>query len=367
MKTLGRVKSLNSKSTSPEYVHQEVREASDTYTDAVFAMLALVNETRWNPESREFHGDVRYEIGRRMTTSSSNRVSPSVDVTPDCVIQHAAHSGLVAETKLGLPKDTRAWDEDIIQMQKYDDHLVGWWTTDEDLASHDIVALVPLSRAVKFADRLDAGVKAGDWQFDRPIAVIGFYKQSGVKDFMGLKKEKGELSKRDLNERLRESRQISLSLLIVEYHDRKFVDHPPPLPYLLQIIWDDLFTRYAAEIPTDDSTDILPLNVSVEKTTHDLQEYFGFKSSGPRSPEIPRASWVRKAMDVLVDSKIAKKTGESSYSVRYKRGRGDTLKKFGKLCFQLEQKKRKTSPDQAQLHLGLKSSDVEDPETGDEK
>lgn len=350
-----RGKYLNSKSSSPEYDHQAIREASDTYTDGVFAALALVNEARWDPEKQALRSDVKYEIGRRMSTSSSNRVTQSEDVTPDCTIQADVRTGLLAETKLGLPKDADAWDDAIIQMQKYDDDLEGWWTSNEHIETHDIVALVPLSRAVRFADRLEAGAKAGRWRFDRRISVIGFYKASGVKDFMGLKKERGELSQGDLDQRLRESRQISFSLLIAEYRDRKFVDYPPPLPYLLQIIWDHLFTRYAADVPKNEAQDYIPLDVTVEKMTHDLQEYFGFKSSGPRSPEIPRASWVRKAMDALVDFKIATKTNEASYLIRYKRGHRDTLKKFGRLCFQLEQRKRKASPNQTQLPLDLKT------------
>jgi len=182
----------------------------------------------------------------------------------------------------------------------------------ERVESHDIVALVPLSRAVKFADRLEAGVRAGDWRFDRRVAVIGFYRQSGTKDFMGLKKERGQILQPDLDQRLRESKQISLSLLIEKYQDRRFVDHPPSWPYFLQIMWDHLFTRYAADARKDEVGESVTLDVRVDKVTRDLQEYFGFKSSGPRSPEIPRPSWTRRALDYLVNFKMATKPGKDN-------------------------------------------------------
>jgi hypothetical protein len=315
-------------------------------------VLALINEARWDSASRKLRTDVKYGIGRRMSTSSSNRVSASVRVTPDGILQFDANLGLVAETKVSLPKDVSSWDDDMIQLQKYDDDLVGWWTNDEHIKNHDIVALVPLSRAVKFADQLEAGVGTGKWSFQRKVAVVGFYKESGVKDFMSLKKERGELSQNDLNQRLRESRQIWLSLLITHYDDRKFVDHEPPLPYLLQIIWDQIFTKYAAEVPKgeDDKTKGISLTVTAEKVTSDLQQYFGFKSEGPRSPEIPRLKWVRKALDSLVEFKLAKaENGE--YVIKYKRTRIDTLSKFGRLCFQRDQRKARNAPDARQYPL----------------
>jgi hypothetical protein len=333
----------------PEYDHQDVREACDTYTDGVFAVLALVNESRWDPEVRELRSTVRYEVGRRMTTSPMNRTSPSTIVTPDCVIQFERVQGLVAEAKLGLPKSDEIWDSHIQQLEKYDDELTGWWTPDEKISAHDLVALVPLARAVRFADRLESGVREGKWTFQRKIAVIGFFKTSGVKDFLSLKKERGSLSLSDFDERLRESRQVEIALLISKYNDRKFVDHMPPLPYLLQIIWDHLFTRYAADIPAGDSGAPVTLEASVDKITTDLQEYFGFKSKGARSPEIPRSNWVRKALDALVAYKLAVKKKEGEYIVAYKRTRGDTLRKFGKLCFELEQKTSSVPPNQLPL------------------
>jgi hypothetical protein len=315
----------------------------------VYAVLALVHESRWDPSRRELRGDVRYEFGRRMTTSTANKISPSADVTPDCVVQTDPRRGLVAEAKLGLPKDEANWDDDIKQIQKYDDDLLGWWTPDEQIERFDIVGLVPLVRAVKFADRLESGVQDGKWKFGRHWSIVGFFKTSGVREFMTLKKERGQISDPAIDSRLRESVPIAFDLLIPTYQDRKFVDHRPPLPYLLQIMWDYLFTQYAADVPIVEGGKAVSLHVTLRKVTGDLQLYYGFRSSGTRSPEIPRAGWVRKALDLMVESRMAKMVGDDEYLISYKRTRGDTLKKFGRLCFKAEQKKRRNSPGQLSL------------------
>jgi len=84
-----------------------------------------------------------------MTTSTENRISPSKVVTP-IVSSSSGVAGSYREAKLGLPKNEEIWDEDIEQLAKYDDDF--WVVTGkEKISSHDLVALVPLARAVKFA------------------------------------------------------------------------------------------------------------------------------------------------------------------------------------------------------------------------
>lgn len=342
MNTLERAPSLSSKNKT-EYDHTKTLEEVDTYNDGVFAVLALIHEARWDPEGRALRAGVKFEVGRRMTTSEGNRVSPDTNVTPDCVIQVDPRNGLVAEAKLSLPRDDTQWDSNFTQIEKYDDDLIGWWTADEKIETHDIVTLVPLPRAVKFADRLEEGIDQAKWRFDREVSVIGFFKVSGVSDFLTLKKEWGKLSDSRLDSRLRESVPINFAHLLSEYKDRKFVDSEPPLPYLLQIIWDNLFVQYASATSPDPSGTSVQIETSVEALTRDLQEYYGFKSSGHRSPEIPRMKFVKKALDALVDFRLAEMMSAGVYRINYKRGKVDTLKKFGRLCSKRDLQARKTS------------------------
>jgi hypothetical protein len=275
---------------------------------------------------------VKYEIGRRFTTSSSNKISPATDVIPDCAVQVKDTWGFVAETKLGLPKNQEFWASDFEQLLKYDDDLSGWWTTTEHIDLHDVIALVPIERAVRFSDKLRDWLNAGSRSFDRKLAIIGFFKKSGIKDFMALMKQTGEISNRDLDERLREAKLVGFDLLIEMYEDRKFIDCMPPLPYILQILWDHLFTEYSAELPRDEETGVVTLEVKLSQITDDLQEYFGFKSGGPRSPGIPPQDWTRKALDALVSFRLAVPNEGGKYTIQYKRSRQDTLRKFGALC-----------------------------------
>jgi hypothetical protein len=313
------------------YEHRSVAEATDSYVDGVFAVLALINEGRWDPGERRLRPDVHFGIGRRMRTSQA----PEREITPDCVLQCTPGSGLVGEAKLGLPRDQAAWLGDVVQLKKYDDDLLGWWTGDGRIGAHDVVALVPLSRAVQFVDFVN-DQRASGIAFGRALAVVGFRKSSGVKQFMILKKEGGDLTDQDLNRRLRLSVEVPFDVILTEYRDRKFLDHKPPMPYLLQVMWDYVFTRMAAEgrdslAPSFPSP--LRLAVRVGDLTADLQRYFGFESDGQGSVEIPRSCWVREALDALVTFGLAVREDQHGYKVMYKRRRGDTLEYFGRLCW----------------------------------
>lgn len=329
-----------------DYDHRLIVEAADTYTDAVYAVLAFVNQFRYDDDAKRMRSDVEYGLGRRMQTSTENRVSKNTVVTPDCVVQSAGRQGVVAEAKLSLPQDVDAWDGSFRQLVKYDDVLKGWWTADELIDSHDVVALVPLSRAVKFADRLNEQISAGTLRFERKISVVGFFKTTRAKTFIALKKETGEVSDSTISQRLRNVVEVPWDAILLNYGDRKFLDSEPPPEYMLQVVWDYILTAMASERPNDAGKNYVSVPVDVRDITQRLQQYFGFPSSGARSVEIPKLSWVRKAFETMVECDLCLRTpgNRDAYVVHYRRPRKDTLKFFGERVAKLRKRKKSAIP-----------------------
>jgi hypothetical protein len=267
-----------------------------------------------------------------MTTSPQNRVSPSTDVTPDLVLQRN-DAGVVAEITYSLANDTAHWRQKLEQVVKYDDPLTGWWSKDEKLAQHDIAFLVPQSRAVRVGDILkeEAGNKDGTIKLKYRTAVVGFNRTSGAKEFMTLMKIFGDLTDADLSERLRHSINVPTDVLIVVYGDRKFFDFEPPMAYLLQIMWDQLFPTYLTEFPLVESQRYTPLTVTVDRVAQDMQNNYGFSVEDQRCSEIPQRTWIKKALELLVLFNLASRAGDNTYTIKYKTLRGDHLKRFGEL------------------------------------
>lgn len=320
-----------------KYNHTRTKEDCDNYYNTVLAALALINEVRWNAVKRELDPAAKFGVGRRMTTSEKNPVSPSADITPDVVLQRAG-KGFIGEITNSLTENDDHWTEKLQQVRKYDDSLLGWWTKDESLPSHDVVFVVQHSRAVRVTDILqkEKKNKKGTIKFSRPTAVISFNRHSGAtKEYVDLMKFFGELTDSDLSEKLRHGVSVPQDILLEEYGDRKFVDFEPPMPWVLQIMWDLVFPSYLGEFPVDGANKgRTSLTLTIDRISEDMQNNFGFKVEDHRCTEVPARAWVKKALDHLVVFGMASRVDDKTYQIQYRALRGsDHLEYFGALIF----------------------------------
>lgn len=327
---------MASPAPKPKYNHVRTIEDCDNYYNTVLAALALINVLRWKEPERELDPGAKFSVGRRMTTSDKNTVSASTDITPDVVLQ-CNGKGFVGEITNSLTENNDYWTEKLQQVRKYDDSLLGWWTKDEALPSHDVALLVPQSRAVRVGDILtkEKKSKKGTLKFKRPTALIGFHRHSGAsKEFVNLMKFFGDLSDADLSERLRHGIPVPQDILVKVYGDRKFVDSEPPMAYVLQLMWDNVFPSYLSEFPVDAANKgRILLTVKVEKISEDMQNNYGFKVEDARGTEVPARVWIKKALEHLVVFGMAARIDDKTYQVQYRTVRGDHLEYFGGLIF----------------------------------
>jgi hypothetical protein len=333
-KRSSRLRSAKSKPTP--FNLTRLREDVDTYTEGIYATLAFINKAQWCESKRRLDTSISYGVGRRFTASKGNRIVPErTEVTPDCAVQLTPTHGVVAEAKPGVTRLKAAWDDRIRQLQKYDDDLQGWWTPSEQCADHDIVVLIPMTRAYDFIELLKEQIASGDATFVRPLCVVGFFKHTGAQHtYFTLKIEFGSVRDSAFDTRLRRAQSINWSPLISSGGDRKFMDSEPPLAYTLWILWDMVLPVRAAGRPPEAKQNWIAVDVSVADLTADVQRFYGFPSTGARSVEIPRQKWIRKALDSLVVFGMCERTDDAAYRVRYARKRRtkDTLQYFGELC-----------------------------------
>lgn len=323
--------------SKPKYDHTITREDCDNYYNTVLAALALINVLRWDEPGRKLDPDARFGVGRRMTTSEKNVVSASTVITPDVVLQRAG-KGVVGEITNSLTENDEYWAEKLQQVCKYDDSLLGWWTKDEKLPTHDVVLVVPHSRVVRVTDILakEKSDEKDTIKFNRHVAVISFHRHSGAaKEYVDLMKFFGDLSDADLSERLRHGIPVAQNILLKVYGDRKFVDFPPPMAYVLQIMWDAVFPSYIGELPIADGANKgrTPVKVDLDRICEDLQNNFGFQVDDARGTEVPAKAWIKKALEHLVIFGMASRIDDKTYEVQYRALKGDHVEYFGGQVF----------------------------------
>ena len=316
-----------------------LREDVDTYTDAIYAVLALINHARFDEKTKKLQDHVKFGIGRRFSTLSTHPTHPETTVTPDGAVQLSAALGVIAEAKPGVARNAAVWEENLKQLKKYDHSLVGWWTKDEKIGGHDVVALVPLARVVDFVDLVKAKQKEGAVTFDRPLSVVAFTKNTSADHvWVVLKTEFGSITDPTLSERLRRAVHVNWQTILVHYNDVRFIDTEPPLAYTLFVLWDAMFPKLVEGREAEEGKPWTAIDVEVESLTREVQKYYGLRGDGPHAIEVPRQRWIRRALDALVVFGMAERvTAGKSYKVRYRRYRTrekDTLAFFGRYEFQ---------------------------------
>lgn len=295
----------------------------EDYQETIFAILSFAHLLRWDDTNNKYLPDSYYFIGRKMSTSKLNKHSPNDKVTPDLTVQLNDSYGVLAEAKKSFPNNQDLWINSLQQLEKYDDDLIGWKTPNEIIKTSDIILLTHFMRVVKVSDYVKNKITEGKFEITRNFAIIGFIKAVEAKNFMYFDKGYGNLTDKDLDERLRN--RIGIPIEVVEPLYRiKFYDTEPPLPLTMQILWDFIFTQIPKQksFMASKGRKIIPIRINVHNVTILVREQFGPPSNNDvRQSKFPKTKWIRKALEKFVELKLAEKVKHSreDYIIRFKR------------------------------------------------
>ncbi len=307
----------------PEVSIKSILNKVEDYQETIFAILSFAHLLRWDDSSKRFFPKSYYFIGRKMNTSNSNKHTIISTVTPDLTIQINDSYGILSEVKKSFPNNQDLWINDLKQIEKYDDDLVGWKTSSETIKTSDLVLLTHFMRVVQVGDYIQDKITNGEFNVIKNFAVIGFIKAEEAKMFMYFEKGYGKLTLNRLNERLRN--RVGVPLEVVEPLYRiKFYDAEPPLSLTMQVLWDHVFSQ----IPNQNSfmnskgKRIISIKINVHNLTNLVREQFGPPSNGDsRQPQFPKTKWIKKALEKFVEIKLANhvQNSEDDYIIRFKR------------------------------------------------
>ncbi|MEW6108521.1 MAG: hypothetical protein AB1632_05025 [Nitrospirota bacterium] len=279
------------------------------------------------------------------------------NLTPDIVIQLNSDYGIIAEVKKKIAPDRKYWHRIFDQIKKYDENLIGWLTNSETIKNYDLTLLTHITRKVDITDYYKGKYNEGDYHYRNKFSIVAFNKGGERDEFLYLEKHYGELSDQNLNERLRRVVAIPLETVLPLY-SIKFYDSPPPLPYLMNILWIDIFPQFLS--PEEDNSKIKKYSViklNISEVTEKLQRQFAQMISDSRQQEIPRQDWIKDAMESLVRLKLARRhtDGANIYEIDFKHVRNplDYFAKKVKIS-----KRKNISDDERQMKL-LKSENHE--------
>lgn len=333
---------------------EEIRNEANDYEQTVQALLAYANHTCWDNASGTMISDSKRSFGRRMTNKDGT------EITPDLVVQRTTDYGMVTEAKKSLPREKDYWLKKFKQLESYDGDLVGWFTPNEHIDTADLVLLIHQTRGTAAFKFLEEKIAEGVLSFDNKISVVTFVHSLETQDYINLQKIWGEISLQALAESLENVCAVPLEKIINVYGgDRvKFYDAMPPLPYLLQLLWDNVFNRLKENVEYDEDRKCRPVVTTVDDLALYLQKFFGpaKNQNDSREPMIPKRDWVKKALDILCTARMAErdKSNPNTYTVFFRKKRKDTFEMFVRICHGILNKPKRREKGK-QLSLGFEN------------
>jgi len=308
---------------------KEKRKIIDDYEVTTQAILAFISLLTFDMTNKKILPRAKFCVGRSMTTSNKNRVSPNKEVTPDIVIQRFTDDGYVIEVKKGLPADRSLWKAKFLQLIKYDDEdLKGWWTDDEKFDIYNLIGLIHQSRAVDFYNGFISYLRTKKIKIINPLAIVQYTRDIGIGTFINLQKIRGEILNKELDSILTSSKQIPIEKVVANscYKDIKFYDsEPQAIEYIMQFLWMHIFPEIKVKRGeyNEENYEYL-FNVSITDITDDLQKAYGNNNSERRGASFPKREWVHKALKKFVAIDLAADKNDDEFIIRYKKFPKDT-------------------------------------------
>lgn len=294
----------------------------DNYRQTVEAIYAFAHIALWDGDTKRLRPDGFFAPGLPMMTSRTNRVSPDAEVTPDLVLGVVDDWGIVAEAKKSLSRDVSYWGEDLRnQLTKYDDDLQGWLDAKQPRASHGVTLLVHNSRKVDVRDYLAEEMTAGRFAPQRAFSIVVYHRVDELKKYISLETYEGQLASDTLDDDLK--RPVEVPLGHLKTYELHFCDSPPPVPYTMAVIWDEVKPELAPVVSYQTSRAAatkLTARINSDTLAGLLQDRLaaGLPRTADRLRSFPKNDWIREALDALCRYGYGRRAKGSEYVMQFK-------------------------------------------------
>jgi len=292
---------------------QSLLNLIDNYKDTIYAIIGFMNFYRYNDSTASDRSDVLVFQGRKLfrKDTADKEGNEKKYITPDIGVFLPEGIGLIGEVKNSFSKDRTLWEKEFEQVVSYDNEFVGWPGKTGEVRNHDIVLLVHYSRAVDVRDYYREG-KNDRLKISRPFCIVEYQRMNQSKSFVSFRIQEGTLSNSEIHRKLYSGKMVPMDVFIEKYSTVKIVDSEPPLPYLLQLIFENIILQRAIEHPNFgriNKRQKLEVKISVDEIVETLSMGFSFRtleSNFADEHRTPRREWVLRACDKLVSTGEAK-------------------------------------------------------------
>lgn len=342
-------------STQEEYI-EKVRKYCDSYEETIQAMVSFDSAIRWEKGINGYCKDTHFLPGRRMTKPDRTTV------TPDIAIQMNHRYGIVGEVKI-TANNNRDFGDAASQIEKYDDTLEGWKTTNGKINKHD------LSLLVHSLHKVSAGRYFDSKKFSRNFTIIACARISQATETYMIEKYLGSFSDSNIDKKLSDVVGVPLEKVLANFGTAKFCDQEPEyIEYTMNVIWMHIFGTIPKKEPRLVNGKRKEFIVAdCNNITKTLKEQYSLSIPEQNQPTFPKKAWVKKSLDAFVEIGLAEQNENNSdqYFINYTSRKKDSLLEvFAEKLHKAKQKKKEPSGKQLEFET-LKQRD--EPSSSDQE
>jgi len=333
---------MNIENDEIETDEKVIKNILEDYESTIRAGQSFISLVTWE-DTDKINGS-KYSMGRRMNTTDQNLVEKNIEVTPDIIIQRQSNLGYVVEIKKSLPLERREWEEVSKQLIKYDDDLIGWWNSPNELIEKQcVILLIHMTRSRDFTDYFLEYVSKKKINFRNEVSIIEFTRSDERTPFYLLRKIYGDISDNNIEEKLYSGIAIPIEKVIVSYGNQKFCDcEPPAVEYTMSILWQDIFNSLR-ENTIDPKSKSYQIKINLSELTIDVQKLCGSSDGDDRNVAFPKKQWIKNALNEFCEIGLAERIDDENYIILFRFIRKDPISEFIKLRNRINKNKKSTA------------------------
>jgi hypothetical protein len=320
-----------------ERIH-DLRRDCDNYNRSLEALKGLAHEMLWDADLKACVADGKAYFERRMHSSAANRIAPSRKLTPDLVGQRTPDSGFIVELKASAPENAEHRRKTLMEVQKYDDDLVGWPTPTQRLGDHDLILLIDYPNSEVIKKDIEGMFASNQMTSQRPFALVYFNHHQRADDtWLALHLISGRVSSEEKRQKLSTIHMMHPENIVCNPIFGKVLiyDARPPLPLLML----RLYTAIVSDLSEEESLR-LRVEGQIQKTFRlsDLKdilaEYCCPEQTDPRVPNVPQTAWLKAVVRLWEDMGWAAKseTQQGCFDIMIKKTRREPFEQLLRAC-----------------------------------
>jgi len=222
------------------------------------------------------------------------------ELKPDMVLQYEPSRGVLCETKTSLPFPDVYLLSSLDQIEKYSKEVTGWNTPDRRVANHDILFLCHSMDSDRVVGKIQEWLEDGTLKVTKKLSICEWsmiISPKTGKDVILIRHRLGTTDCEELNQMLRANVVIDTQAISVKYEKCKFTRKEPPVEYLMQEFWVNVFSELNVKLEDFETslTDILKI----------AYEYYIPWSNIEGEYSQVRQSWVSKALNAFAEIGLA--------------------------------------------------------------